>query len=98
MSNDACGADPAEPRIRFGRFQLMKDSPICALKWAQPKCGSRDNEAYLELGLENEGGGAFFYLRSTERFYFDSGDDLRHLADIVDAILKPFSDSDVFCS
>ena len=85
-----------DPNISLG-------APVSAIEWSQGPCGLKHNVTSLRIEMEDEGGGAFFKLETFAQgdekntaFYFDSGDDLRKLADLADALLPPFTKSDVF--
>ena len=104
----ACEVTPAsEPaqdtETLAKRLIISEGAPVAAIEWAQGPCGSKTNETRLRLEVEDEGGGAFFSLKTLDFsgdarpvFYFDSGDDLRRLADLVDGLLEEFTNADVF--
>jgi len=85
------------------RLVLTEGSPVAAIEWAQGPCGGKLIETRLRLEMEDEASGAYFSLKTIGSggddrpvFYFDSGAELRRLADLVDGLLEEFTNADVF--
>ena len=83
-------------------FSITEGAPLTSMAWSQGACGSRAGQAVLRLGFQDEGSGAFFSLETAADeapgvpFYFDSADELRWLADLVEDLLPIVTMADVY--
>ena len=90
-------AQECDPCRENGLFDIADGCPIKAIEWAQPPGDMSAGQQSLRVEFIDGGGGAYFSIKTEPGgFAFDSGDDLRKLADLIDGLLPAYTSADVF--
>ena len=92
---------PDKPEQAEAPMSIADQSPVMSVEWEQAACGNRSDQGTLRLSFIDEGDGAYFGIDTgsegkNSTFYFDSADDLRKLADLVETLMPAVTAADVY--